>query len=387
MRARSAPASCRCCWRHDSRHGGSTRRASPWSAQDAFQLGGPRRQRRTVLVDGVADARSRCSGRPAARASPCWAITPPRRAGPPRALHVVADGARSTCSTTCARRCSTGRPSMSAPNDEAGDGSAVRAPIIGRVAKVFVAQGDTVAKGDRIAVVEAMKMEHVLHAPAPAASTRWRCARATRSRSAPSSPPWRRRDGWIGSAGPAMTVAKARSRTGIDPHLQEEGTWARSRTSASISPDMVATIEIRRPPHNFFDIELIRQIADACEALDKDDRLPRHRAGGAGHGLLRRRQARRRRRRAGRAGQEVGDRPGRPPLHRGGAPVPHGQADRRRHPRRSRRRRARPGAGARPARDLSGGALLRQLHPARLPSGLRPDAHAAGADRPVARRR
>jgi enoyl-CoA hydratase/carnithine racemase len=34
--------------------------------------------------------------------------------------------------------------------------------------------------------------------------------------------------------------------------------------------DMVAIIEIRRPPHNFFDIELIRQIADACEALDKE---------------------------------------------------------------------------------------------------------------------
>src|SRR5262245_40918089 len=33
---------------------------------------------------------------------------------------------------------------------------------------------------------------------------------------------------------------------------------------------MVATIEIRRPPHNFFDIDLIRQIADACEALDND---------------------------------------------------------------------------------------------------------------------
>lgn len=32
----------------------------------------------------------------------------------------------------------------------------------------------------------------------------------------------------------------------------------------------VATIEIRRPPHNFFDITLIRQIADACEALDQD---------------------------------------------------------------------------------------------------------------------
>ena len=48
--------------------------------------------------------------------------------------------------------------------EEDGDGSSVRAPIIGRVAKVFVREGDSVAKGDRIAVVEAMKMEHVLHA-------------------------------------------------------------------------------------------------------------------------------------------------------------------------------------------------------------------------------
>ena len=29
---------------------------------------------------------------------------------------------------------------------------------------MFVKPGDSVAKGDRIAVVEAMKMEHVLHA-------------------------------------------------------------------------------------------------------------------------------------------------------------------------------------------------------------------------------
>lgn len=31
----------------------------------------------------------------------------------------------------------------------------------------------------------------------------------------------------------------------------------------------VATVEIRRPPHNFFDMELIQQIAVAFEALDK----------------------------------------------------------------------------------------------------------------------
>jgi enoyl-CoA hydratase/carnithine racemase len=38
-----------------------------------------------------------------------------------------------------------------------------------------------------------------------------------------------------------------------------------------LDKEMVATIEIRRPPHNFFDIDLIRQIADACEHLDRDD--------------------------------------------------------------------------------------------------------------------
>ena len=34
----------------------------------------------------------------------------------------------------------------------------------------------------------------------------------------------------------------------------------------------VATIEIRRPPHNFFDVALINQIADALDALDADAR-------------------------------------------------------------------------------------------------------------------
>jgi len=32
----------------------------------------------------------------------------------------------------------------------------------------------------------------------------------------------------------------------------------------------VATIEIRRPPNNFFDVTLIHQIAEALEALDED---------------------------------------------------------------------------------------------------------------------
>lgn len=34
--------------------------------------------------------------------------------------------------------------------------------------------------------------------------------------------------------------------------------------------DLVATVEIRRPPHNFFDYALIQRLADAFEALDED---------------------------------------------------------------------------------------------------------------------
>jgi 3-methylcrotonyl-CoA carboxylase alpha subunit len=45
---------------------------------------------------------------------------------------------------------------------------ALRSPMPGRLAKVLVRAGDQVARGDRMAIVEAMKMEHVLHAPADA---------------------------------------------------------------------------------------------------------------------------------------------------------------------------------------------------------------------------
>src|SRR5271155_2862672 len=34
--------------------------------------------------------------------------------------------------------------------------------------------------------------------------------------------------------------------------------------------DYVATVEIHRPPHNFFDVQLIRALANAFNALDED---------------------------------------------------------------------------------------------------------------------
>jgi 3-methylcrotonyl-CoA carboxylase alpha subunit len=52
--------------------------------------------------------------------------------------------------------------------DEAGDqgkGGVVRAPMHGKVLEILVEQGAHVTRGQRVAIIEAMKMEHTLVAP------------------------------------------------------------------------------------------------------------------------------------------------------------------------------------------------------------------------------
>ena len=166
-RARSRSALRTCCgadttsWR-PARQETARERYSPWSVQDAFGLSGPRRQRLMVLVDGKET-----------KVEASWGAAGPggvrlgaasEAAAEPRSLRVVgeADPLYVICDMVQA--------ALRWPIFEGGaiaaegDGGSIRAPIIGRLAKVFVKEGDTVAKGDRIAVVEAMKMEHVLHA-------------------------------------------------------------------------------------------------------------------------------------------------------------------------------------------------------------------------------
>ena len=49
--------------------------------------------------------------------------------------------------------------------DMAAGENAVRSPMHGKLVALLVAPGDLVTKGQRLAIVEAMKMEHALVAP------------------------------------------------------------------------------------------------------------------------------------------------------------------------------------------------------------------------------
>ena len=52
--------------------------------------------------------------------------------------------------------------------DQAGDvgaGGVVRAPMHGKVLAILVEKGSEVVRGQRVAIIEAMKMEHTLTAP------------------------------------------------------------------------------------------------------------------------------------------------------------------------------------------------------------------------------
>jgi biotin carboxyl carrier protein len=59
-----------------------------------------------------------------------------------------------------------GRASLGPGGGVGSDGTQVRAPMPGRVVEVLVTEGASVAKGDPLVVVEAMKMENVLKADA-----------------------------------------------------------------------------------------------------------------------------------------------------------------------------------------------------------------------------
>jgi 3-methylcrotonyl-CoA carboxylase alpha subunit len=130
---------------------------SPWDVDDAFQLGGPRKVSLPLWVDGeavmaqvsyVADhAEVSVDGVDAA--SDALAIDAPG------AVYVLRHGRQTVV-----------RPKDAAIDIEHLDGDGlVRAPMHGKLLAVLVAPGAHVTKGQRLAIIEAMKMEQSLLAP------------------------------------------------------------------------------------------------------------------------------------------------------------------------------------------------------------------------------
>jgi len=149
--------------REDARIAASNERepdepSSPWESGDAFQLSGARRLAVPILADGdtvVAEVVHGWDG-PAvtidgvAPATDAVAVT----AGD--AVYVLRKGRQTKVSL------------RDLSLDEAGDqehSGLVRAPMHGKVLGILVEQGERVTRGQRLAIIEAMKMEHTLVAP------------------------------------------------------------------------------------------------------------------------------------------------------------------------------------------------------------------------------
>ncbi|PSC03011.1 carbamoyl-phosphate synthase subunit L [Alsobacter soli] len=135
--------------------------ASPWDVADAFQLSGERRIGLPLTVEGER-----------VDATLGWDEEGPSVEIPghpvPVGQHelsivetdeglIVLDAGRQTSVRLY--------DALDHAADEVDAGGVVKAPMHGKVVAIFVTEGEVVEKGQRLAVVEAMKMEHALVAP------------------------------------------------------------------------------------------------------------------------------------------------------------------------------------------------------------------------------
>jgi 3-methylcrotonyl-CoA carboxylase alpha subunit len=131
---------------------------SPWDADDAFQLSGTRALNIALTVDGKpATAQVRYG---AAGATVTFdgesADAAARTIETPTAVYVLRNGRQTVVAI---------RDFDSVDLDHSAGDGLVRAPMHGKVLALLVERGQKVGKGHRVAVVEAMKMEHALTAP------------------------------------------------------------------------------------------------------------------------------------------------------------------------------------------------------------------------------
>ena len=136
----------------------SNERRSPWDATDAFGLAGEREVEIALRIDGEpAKARVRFGAN-----GPNASIEGQRSS---EAQFIETAGGLLAIRGESANLIELG--SVRADDlDRLDGGGLVAAPMHGKVLAIEVAKGERVRKGQRLAVVEAMKMEHALHAHA-----------------------------------------------------------------------------------------------------------------------------------------------------------------------------------------------------------------------------
>jgi 3-methylcrotonyl-CoA carboxylase alpha subunit len=131
---------------------------SPWSTRDAFQLGGRRKVSLPIVVDGED-----------AEAVITYGDDGPRLTvqgvDPATDVHLFRFGAQAYV-LRGGRQTRVRIKDFAASTADAGGGdNVIKAPMHGRVLELLAGIGDRVVFGQRLAVIEAMKMEHTLRAP------------------------------------------------------------------------------------------------------------------------------------------------------------------------------------------------------------------------------
>ncbi|MEJ2379095.1 MAG: biotin carboxylase N-terminal domain-containing protein [Pseudolabrys sp.] len=132
--------------------------ASPWDAGDAFQLSGARRLELPLIADGERVAADIAYGPQGPE------VTVGGESPAADAFALVADEAVYVLRAGRQTKVTLRDLALDEGGD-AGAGGLVRAPMHGKVLAVLVEEGASVARGQRLAIIEAMKMEHTLTAP------------------------------------------------------------------------------------------------------------------------------------------------------------------------------------------------------------------------------
>ncbi|HXL65602.1 MAG TPA: biotin carboxylase N-terminal domain-containing protein [Xanthobacteraceae bacterium] len=132
--------------------------ASPWAATDGFQFTGSRLLTLPIAVDGEAKDATVAYGKDGMKVS----VDGELPAADAKAF--VSNGDVYVVRSGRQTRVRLQDFSAAAAQSTGGDGT-VRAPMHGRLLSLFVRAGDAVEPGQRLAVIEAMKMEHTLRAP------------------------------------------------------------------------------------------------------------------------------------------------------------------------------------------------------------------------------